>query len=129
MLIIRFLLCGLDIHVTFGGRVINNNSLLYFDEISKQDSTSALVCYTANFNISCEANNSQDYDIISGHWYYPNGEPISLHTAAQTLTLFTQRRPGRTELHRLGHPTQAGRYFCTALSTDRFYVNISKKHL
>ena len=128
MLIIRFLHCVVDIHVMLGGHVINNNSLMYFDEIDKQDSTSALVCYTNNFNVSCETNNSQGYGTVN--WYFPHGEPIPQHTATQTSsTLFTQRGVGWMELHRLGHPSQAGRYFCTAPNSDRFYVNISKKRL
>ena len=64
-----------------------------------------------------------------GNWYFPNGELVPTQTDTQTSTLFTQRGSGRTELHRFGHPTQAGRYFCTAQRTERFYVNISKKLL
>ena len=114
--------CGLiDVQVIFAGTKINNNSVIYFDEISKQR---GLICYTKNFNVSCEANKSQVY--VIGDWYFPNGEPIPAKQASSTL--FTIREPveGRAELQRFGHPSQTGRFFCAIPNTNKFYIDISK---
>ena len=115
-----------DIGVTIAGSSISNQSLIYFDEITKQDSTSALVCHVNNI-IPCDngTNNSQ-----IGNWYFPNGDLVPQRTATQTIsTMFSQRSLGGTELHRFGHPSQTGHYFCTVPSTSiKFYVFISKKN-
>lgn len=121
------IICYTDISVTFAGSIINNGSLLYFDEIGKQDSTSGLVCQINNFNVSCdrETNNSQIY--VTGDWFFPNGDRVPLRIATQTTSIvFTQRSSGGTELHQLGHPSETGRYFCTAPNTDNFYVYLSR---
>ena len=41
-----------DIQVTFAGAKVDNNTVMYFEEIS-------IVCYTINFNVSYEIGNSQ----------------------------------------------------------------------
>ena len=85
-----------------------------------------IVCYTTNFNVSCEANNSQVY--VIGDWYFPNGEHLPAKQMSSISTLFAVRNPatGMAHLQRLGHPSQTGRYFCAAPITDKFYVHISE---
>ena len=64
-----------DIGVTFAGSIINNESLIYFDEITKQDSTSALVCHVNN-TISCGHGTNKSQIYVSGDWYFPNGDLV-----------------------------------------------------
>ena len=45
-----------DIQVTFAGAKVDNNTVVYFEEISEQ---ADMVCYTINLNVSCETGNSQ----------------------------------------------------------------------
>ena len=121
LIISMSLLSYTDIQVTFAGVKIDNNSIVYFNEVNEQTD---LVCYTTNSNVSCETNNSQVY--VIGDWYFPNGEPIPTKQASSSL--FTVREPvaGTAQLRRFGHPSQTGRYFCAAPNTDKFYVHISE---
>ena len=117
-----------DIRVTLAGRIVNNKSLIYYDEIGNQNSTTALACYINNI-VPCghSMDNSQIH--ASGEWYYPNGDLVPLHIATQTTSMFSQRSASGTELHRIGLPSQIGRYFCTAPNTStKFYVFISKSY-
>ena len=76
----------IDIQITFAGAKVDNNSVIYFDEISEQ---TGIVCYTTNSNASCEAYSPQVY--VIGDWYFPNGEPIPPKQASSSL--FTVRKP------------------------------------
>ena len=119
----RKLMSSFDFREQIAGANVDNNTSVYFNEISEQ---TGIVCYTTNFNVSCEANNSQVY--VIGDWYFPNGEHLPAKQMSSISTLFAVRNPatGMAHLQRLGHPSQTGRYFCAAPITDKFYVHISE---
>ena len=124
--VLYFLYTHADIHVTLAGTIVNNESLIYYDEIGNHNSTSALACYIYN-TVACGHSMSNSQIHASGEWYYPNGDLVPPWIATQTTSMFSQRSVSGTELHRVSLPSQTGRYFCTAPNTStKFYVFISK---
>ena len=118
-----------DIRVTLAGRTVINESLIYYDEIRNQNSTTALACYINNIVDPCGHSMDNSQIRASGEWYFPNGDLVPPRIAAQTTSdsVFSQRSMSGIELHRVGLPSQIGRYSCTAQNmSTKFYVFISK---
>ena len=127
MVCMRLLL--VEIQVTFAGAKVDNNTVMYFEEISEQ---ADIVCYTINFriNVSCEIGNSNCMFMI-GNWYFSNIENtyIPAKQASSISTLFTDERDGATgtaQLQRFGYSSQTGHYVCAAPDIDKLYIHISE---
>ena len=101
---------------------LNNNSFIYYDQISQQGTSRALACHINNCNYSDEGG------IPQGHWYFPNGEIVPFKTQGSLFSVVVERQEGELLLQWLGHPSQTGHYFCKGakFNSKPFYIHIGK---
>ena len=118
-------------YLTLAGKIISNNSFVYYDEIGRHERSSALICHTNNSDYCHNRDNTEGCTYEMGNWYFPNGNTIPSHNGTQwPSSMFTERSQGEVLLLRVGHPSITGRYLCRVFNTDineLLYVNIGKE--
>ena len=104
----------LDTFLTLKGRIISNNSFIYYDEIDQH----GLACYTNNSDCCGASDNPQGH--AKGNWFFPNGNSIPSTSLGQqpTANMFTERSHNQIVLHRRGRITQSGLYNCIIPNMD-----------